>query len=91
MAVGAQINTRLGAVNPEEAAAKAWTYMELLLHSLKMSLQSTSAGKNTGQSLMKPHGPEFQPEITELSCLLYLRKDVRHRGEISRVLHKPEL
>lgn len=47
--------------------------------------------KNTGQSLMKPHGPEFQSEITELSCLLYLQKDVTHRGEISRVLHKPEL
>lgn len=47
--------------------------------------------KNTGQGLMKPHGPEFQPEITELSCLLYLHKDVAHRAEISRVLHKPEL
>lgn len=44
-AVGAQINTRLGAVNPEEAAATAWTYMELLLHSLKMSLQTASTGR----------------------------------------------
>lgn len=26
--------------------------------------------KNTGLPLMKPHGPEFQSEITELSCLL---------------------
>lgn len=44
---GAGINTRLGAVNPEEAAAAAWTYMELLLllHSSKMSLQTRSAGR----------------------------------------------
>lgn len=34
-----------------------------------------AALKNAGQSLMKPHGPEFQPAITELSCLLYLQKD----------------
>lgn len=47
--------------------------------------------KNAGRSLMKPHGPEFQSAITELSCLLYLQKDVARRGEISRVLHKPEL
>ena len=46
--------------------------------------------KNTGQSLMKPHGPKFHWEITELSRLLYLQKDVTHRGEISRVLYKPE-
>lgn len=43
---GAGINTRLGAVNPEEAAAAAWTYMELLLlHSSKMSLQPRRTGR----------------------------------------------
>lgn len=48
VSVSAQINTRLGAVNPEEAAATAWTYMELLLlllHSVERSLQTASTGR----------------------------------------------
>lgn len=62
---GCQRTNKHEAVNPEEAAATAWTYMELLLlHSLKMSLQSASTGREncwkTRASLLRNHmAPSF--------------------------------
>lgn len=62
-------------MNPEEPGRVAWTYMELLLVKF-IENEPADCGeggregvllKNTGQSLMKPHGPGFRPEIIELS------------------------
>lgn len=68
-------------MNRKEAGMVPWTYMELLLVVL-IRKEPADCGvggrgvllKYTGQSLMKPHGLRFQSEITELLCLLCLKR-----------------